>query len=96
MPVSIRPCTRCRIKPRMTPAWRPERRTGLCRDGGGEAEQTAVCYLQLLLSDALPRVGRGRLMRDVDAAGTASVAARRARGSRTKPTMGASGCGARV
>ena len=34
----------------------PERRTGLDRDAGGDdAEESAVCYLQILLADELPR-----------------------------------------
>jgi hypothetical protein len=45
----------------------PERRVGLARDAGGdEPEECAVCYLQLLLADALAGVGRGRLYRDMD------------------------------
>jgi hypothetical protein len=33
----------------------PERRAGLCTDAGGDhAEENAVCYLQILLADALP------------------------------------------
>lgn len=46
---------------------RPERRAGLLRDAGGDdAEESAVCFLQLLLADALPRIGRDRLMLDMD------------------------------
>jgi hypothetical protein len=45
----------------------PERRAGLDTDAGGDdAEEAAVCYLQLVLADALPRVGRLRLCRDMD------------------------------
>lgn len=33
------------------------------------AEEDAACYLQILLADALPGVGRERLMRDMDAWG---------------------------
>jgi hypothetical protein len=45
----------------------PERRAGLERDAGGDdPEESAVCYLQILLADALPEVGRERLMRDMD------------------------------
>lgn len=45
----------------------PERRVGLDRDAGGDdAEESAVCYLQLLLADALPGLGRERLSRDMD------------------------------
>ncbi len=48
----------------------PERRTGLDRDAGGDdAEESAVCYLQILLADQLPGVGRERLCRDMDAVG---------------------------
>jgi len=45
----------------------PERRAGLDTDAGGDdAEETAVCYLQVVLADALPRVGRERICRDMD------------------------------
>ena len=48
----------------------PERRTGLERDAGGDdLEECAVCYLQLLLADELPGVGRGRLFADMDSWG---------------------------
>ena len=48
----------------------PERRVGLDRDAGGDdLEETAVCYLQVLLADALPRIGRDRLFADMDAWG---------------------------
>jgi len=48
----------------------PERRAGLDRDAGGDdAEESAVCYLQLLLADALPGVSRERLFADMDAWG---------------------------
>jgi hypothetical protein len=45
----------------------PERRVGLDTDAGGDdAEEAAVCYLQLKLADMLPAVGRERLARDMD------------------------------
>jgi hypothetical protein len=45
----------------------PERRVGLHTDAGGDVEEeTAVCYLQLLLADGLPAVSRERLFRDMD------------------------------
>jgi hypothetical protein len=45
----------------------PERRAGLDRDAGGsELEECAVCYLQVLLADALPGFGRERMLRDMD------------------------------
>ena len=48
----------------------PERRAGLDRDAGGnDAEESAVCYLQLLLADTLAGVGRERLFADMDAWG---------------------------
>ncbi len=48
----------------------PERRSGLDTDAGGDdAEEAAVCYLQLVLAEALPQVGRARLCRDMDAWG---------------------------
>jgi hypothetical protein len=44
-----------------------ERRAGLDTDAGGDhAEENAVCYLQILLADLLPNVGRERLCRDMD------------------------------
>lgn len=46
------------------------RREVLHRDaGGGELEEAAVCYLQVLLADEIDGVGRARLMRDMDAWG---------------------------
>ncbi|MGH8229979.1 MAG: hypothetical protein ACRET2_05760 [Steroidobacteraceae bacterium] len=48
----------------------PERRVGLDRDAGGDdLEESAVCYLQILLADELPDVGRERLCADMDAWG---------------------------
>jgi hypothetical protein len=45
----------------------PERRAGLDRDAGGDdLEESAVCYLQVLLADELPGVGRKRLWSDMD------------------------------
>lgn len=45
----------------------PERRTGLDRDAGSnDLEEAAVCYLQVLLADALPGVGRSRAFLDMD------------------------------
>jgi len=46
------------------------RRRALDRDAGGDdLEEAAVCYLQILLADRLPFVGRARLMQDMDAWG---------------------------
>jgi hypothetical protein len=48
----------------------PERRSGLDKDAGGDdLEESAVCYLQVLLADELPGVGRDRLCVDMDAWG---------------------------
>jgi hypothetical protein len=48
----------------------PERRAGLDRDAGGDdPEESAVCYLQILLAEALAEVGPDRLMQDMDAWG---------------------------
>jgi hypothetical protein len=45
----------------------PERRVGLDRDAGGDdAEEHAVCYLQVLLADQLRGFGRERAWRDMD------------------------------
>ncbi len=44
-----------------------ERRAGLDTDAGGDdAEENAVCYLQIILADAVPHVGRQRMCRDMD------------------------------
>ena len=44
-----------------------QRRGSLHRDAGGDDhEESAVCYLQVLLADRLPGVGRDRLMQDMD------------------------------
>lgn len=46
------------------------RRDALHTDAGGDdAEENAVCYLQLLLADAIPGVGHERLCADMDAWG---------------------------
>jgi hypothetical protein len=37
--------------------------------GGPEMEENGVCYLQILLADHLPGVGRDRMMADMDAWG---------------------------
>jgi hypothetical protein len=43
------------------------RRAGLDRDAGGDdPEECGVCYLQVLLAEALPAVGRERLLSDMD------------------------------
>jgi len=47
-----------------------EGRRGLDTDAGGTyAEEDAVCYLQILLADRLPGVGREKIMADMDAWG---------------------------
>ena len=44
-----------------------ERRSELHRDAGGDhQEENAVCYLQILLADYLPGVGRTRMQTDMD------------------------------
>jgi len=46
------------------------RRDTLDRDAGGDdLEESAVCYLQILLADRIPGVGRDRVMSDMDAWG---------------------------
>ena len=48
----------------------PERRAAVHTDASDSiAEEDATCYLQIVLADALPGVGRERLMRDMDAWG---------------------------
>ena len=43
------------------------RRATLERDAGGDYdEENAVCYLQILLADELPGVGRQQMCRDMD------------------------------
>jgi hypothetical protein len=45
----------------------PERRTGLHTDAGGDdAEECAVCYLQLLMARELPQCGIARACQDMD------------------------------
>jgi len=47
-----------------------DRRSGLDRDAGGDdLEESAVCYLQIVLADHIDSVGRERLMLDMDAWG---------------------------
>ncbi len=47
-----------------------ERRDQLDRDAGGDdLEESAVCYLQIVLADEIDGVGRDRLMSDMDAWG---------------------------
>ncbi len=47
-----------------------DRRENVHTDAGGDfAEESAVCYLQVLLADRLPGVGRDRLCADMDAWG---------------------------
>jgi len=47
-----------------------ERRAGVHTDASDSvAEEDAACYLQILLADQLPGVGRDRLMADMDAWG---------------------------
>jgi hypothetical protein len=48
----------------------PERRAGLDRDAGGDTgEESAVCYLQVLLAGELSAVGRTRMLADMDSWG---------------------------
>ena len=48
----------------------PARRRALHTDAGGsDEEECAVCYLQLVLADCIPGVGRARLLADMDAWG---------------------------
>jgi hypothetical protein len=48
----------------------PERRAGLDRDAGGDdLEESAVCYLQVLLAGELPAVGCARMLADMDSWG---------------------------
>ncbi len=45
----------------------PERRAGLDTDAGGDdAEESAVCYLQIVLGESLPQVGKERMFKDMD------------------------------
>ena len=47
-----------------------DRRARLHTDAGGETiEENGVCYLQILLADELPGVGRARMCADMDAWG---------------------------
>jgi hypothetical protein len=45
----------------------PERRAGLDRDAGGDdAEEDAVCYLQILLAEVLAGIAREQMFDDMD------------------------------
>lgn len=47
-----------------------DRRRNLDTDAGGDfSEENAVCYLQILLADAIPGMGRARMFADMDAWG---------------------------
>ena len=47
-----------------------QRRNGLDRDAGGDdLEESAVCYLQILLADKIEGAGNERVMSDMDAWG---------------------------
>ena len=47
-----------------------DRREGLDRDAGGDdLEESAVCYLQVVLADYIDGIGRDLLMLDMDAWG---------------------------
>jgi len=47
-----------------------KRRSSLHTNAGGNSdEENAVCYLQILLSDALPDMGRQKVFADMDAWG---------------------------
>lgn len=47
-----------------------QRRSGLDRDAGGDdEEECGVCFLQILLADELPALGRERMLLDMDAWG---------------------------
>ena len=48
----------------------PERRAGLDRDAGGDdAEECAVCYLQIVLADEIAGFGCAQMLADMDAWG---------------------------
>ena len=48
----------------------PERRARIHTDASdSQAEEDACCYLQIVLADSLPGVGRARVMADMDAWG---------------------------
>lgn len=48
----------------------PDRRAHIHTDASdSQAEEDAACYLQIVLADVLPGVGRARLMTDMDAWG---------------------------
>ena len=48
----------------------PQRRDGLDTDAGGDyEEENGVCYLQILLADSFPGIGRERMQADMDAWG---------------------------
>ncbi len=45
----------------------PDRRAALQGDAGGDyQEESGVCYLQIVLSDSIPGLGRDRMFQDMD------------------------------
>jgi hypothetical protein len=45
----------------------PERRVGIDTDAGGDHnEENGVCFLQIVLADHVPKVGRERMLTDMD------------------------------
>lgn len=75
-----------------------DRRATLDTDAGGEvAEENAVCYLQVLLADRLPGLGRDRLLADMDAWGYSfRLGSAPAPGSSRTPRTPARGCSPRA
>lgn len=48
----------------------PHRRAGLLGNAGGDyAEENGVCFLQVILADFIPGMGRARMLEDMDAWG---------------------------
>jgi len=70
----------------------PERRSGLDRDAGGDdAEESAVCYLQVLLADELPESGASASLATWTTGATVSGWATLEPGSVRMPRMRAGG-----
>ena len=70
MPATIRRCIPSCTKAVTTFAWTPARRRLLDTNAGSdEAEENAVCYLQILLADEIDSLGRERMFSDMDSWG---------------------------
>ncbi len=69
MPAPTLRCTPSCTKPAITSAYHPTRHRLDTNAGSDDAEENAVCYLQVLLAGHLLGMGRARMFADMDAWG---------------------------